>query len=62
MTKIFDIELKETCFKYSVVQIEASNAEEAEAIASEQYESDGDDRRSPTGQICYVDIVNVCES
>lgn len=62
MTKTFDIELKETLITYRVVQIDATDADEAQEIASERYESDSDYRRLPVGQYCYVDIVDVCES
>lgn len=64
MTKTFDIELKETRITYRVVQIEASNTDEAESIASESFKADYDDSRSQFGQCGrrYVDIVNVRES
>lgn len=64
MAKMFNIELKEIRITYNAVQIEASDADEAQAIASELYEADFNDSRSQLGQCgrCYVDIVSICES
>lgn len=64
MMKTFDIELKETRITYCVVQIEASDIDEAHSVASERYEAGYDDSRSQLGQCGrrYVDIVNLREA
>jgi hypothetical protein len=60
---LFHVELKETRTTYATVEVEASNADDALAIASELYEIGDGDSRSRTGQLgrLYVDIVNIVE-
>lgn len=64
MMTTFYVEIKETRIEYSVVEVDAPDADEALSIASERYEVDENSSSSFLGQLDrrYVDIVSVSES